>query len=488
MKTVIICLVTMGTAMLAHAQNLFPVVVGKCNTKSFCLDCGDTKAGADATKLNQFVAYISETNNLNNIKGRVSFQVLIDSTGKGCVLSHTDKSRSILARNIAEELNRFNGFTPAITNGQKESMTSVNFIFQVKNNEMSAWVDRVDMDAFTASFDHPNDPEIYNKDYVYRNEHLPTYRFTLWQKKNSGLPDNMLDHFCIDQNGLIWVTTDKGLVQFDGETFNLLLPKSKENGYVSFGSNIIVDNHNVKWINASPFVYSYNDTVFTKYDSTQTGFVSAFEIINNPNTGEVFFCTQEGLTILKDGKWTRLTQKDIPELPDKSIFFAQRDSKKRLWIGTFRGTVLVDENGSVTSFNNTTNSLRGRAVTSMDEDEKGNIYFGVYKYEREKPSEPNQDEGVVVYRPDGTTQQFTTYNSGMPFNHVTQVLYDSTEKVLWIATQRAGLVRYDLQGGWENYHNLNSSVPTSHVTSMAFDKKGNLYLTTRQGLVKMERK
>ena len=46
----------------------------------------------------------------------------------------------------------------------------------------------------------------------------------------------------------------------------------------------------------------------------------------------------------------------------------------------------------------------------------------------------------------------------------------------------------DLKDSWENYHNENSDIPTSYISTMTFDDKGNLYLATRQGLVKIERK
>ena len=76
----------------------------------------------------------------------------------------------------------------------------------------------------------------------------------------------------------------------------------------------------------------------------------------------------------------------------------------------------------------------------------------------------------------------------MPFNNATDVLYDKKEKVLWISTDRAGLVRYDLKDSWENYHPDNSEIPTSYISTMTFDNNGILYLATRQGLVKVERK
>jgi ligand-binding sensor domain-containing protein len=157
-------------------------------------------------------------------------------------------------------------------------------------------------------------------------------------------------------------------------------------------------------------------------------------------------------------------------------------------MGTFSGSVLIDENGKATSFNETETVLKGKCITSMDEDENGNLYFGLYEFNRKDKKLVNNDEGIAICYPNGDIKQFTTSNSGMPFNHVTKVLYDKIEKVLWIATDRAGLVRFDLKDGWENYNNKNSEIPTSYIGDMDFDKNGILYLATRQGLVKIEKK
>jgi hypothetical protein len=149
---------------------------------------------------------------------------------------------------------------------------------------------------------------------------------------------------------------------------------------------------------------------------------------------------------------------------------------------------MIDENNQVTNFENTKNVLKGKRITSMDEDENGNLYFSLYNFDRKIEQKFNYDEGVVVGYADGTFKHFTSDNSGMPYNHATCVCYDKIEKVLWISTDRAGLVRFDLTDGWENYHNKNSAIPTSYISTMEFDSKGNLFLATRQGLVKIERK
>ncbi len=78
------------------------------------------------------------------------------------------------------------------------------------------------MDAFEKSFDKPNKPEIYNKDYIYKNEHLKDYKITVWNSENSDLPNNMNDNIAVDKKGIIWLTVDQGLVTFDGEKFKSL--------------------------------------------------------------------------------------------------------------------------------------------------------------------------------------------------------------------------------------------------------------------------
>ncbi len=470
-----------------NAQNLYPKKLDNCITNHFCLDCGDVKANIDKAKFEQLVSSLNSTNNLKGIKGKVKFQILVDSTGKGCVLSHTDVSDNVISRNIVAALNNFDGFISAKTKEKNEERASFDMSFEIKDGTMTGKVERVDMDAFKKSFDRPNSPEIYNKDYVYKNENLKNYKITVWNSKNSNLPNNNNNHITIDKKGIIWLTIDEGLVTFDGKKFRNAEQNITDKGkYFSYYA-IETDNDNIKWVFATNNVYSYNDKKWTMYDPKEIGFDGGYEIINNPKSGEVFFCSDEGLTILQDGKWSNLNKDKIKELPSNRVTFAQRDSKNRIWIGTFSGSVLIDQTGKATNFNETETVLKGKCITSMDEDENGNLYFSLYEFDRKVPGQVNNDEGIAIRYADGTFKQFTTSNSGMPFNHTNKVLYDKKEKVLWISTDRAGLVRYDLKDGWENYHSDNSEIPTSYISTMTFDNNGTLYLATRQGLVRIER-
>jgi Two component regulator propeller len=488
MKKIALVLTIVSIAYNLKAQNIFPYKLNNCITESFCLDCGDEKGNVNPDEFAKLIETLNKTNNYSGLSGKIMFQVLVDSLGNGCILSHTDNANHKITQNIVSHFNEFKGWIPAKENGRPVGRTSFNLSIEIKNGVLSSKIERVDQKVFMKSFDRASDPEIFNKEYVYKNENLRNYSIKVWNSNNSNLPNNFDDHITIDKNNVVWLTIDDGLVKFNGKSFvNAEQNITKKGEYFGY-SAVATDNGNLKWVHGGRDIYSYNDEKWTVYDPKLIGDAGAYKIINNEKTGEVFFCTDHGLTIYKDGKWTNLNKDKIKELPSNRIYFAKRDSKNRIWIGTFNGSVLIDENGKATSFNDTQSVLKGKCITSMDEDENGNIYFGLYEYDRKDKKSINNDEGIAIYYSNGEMKQFTTANSGMPFNNVEKVLYDKNEKVLWIATDRAGLVRYDLKGGWENYHNKNSQIPTSYISDMAFDKNGALYLATRQGLVKIEKK
>lgn len=485
-KTIFIILTSL--TFQANAQNLFPIKLDNCKTDKFCLDCGDVKAGYDEKEFLKLQEKLNQELNLQGIKGAVKFQILVDSKGRACVLSHTDQSKNPISLQIIEALNNFRKWTPAITGGKKEEKSSINMIFSINENKIIGNIERVDMTAFKRSFDKPNSPEIFNKTYLYKNENLNTYKITVWNTKNSNLPNNMNDHIAIDKNGLIWLTIDEGLVTFDGKIFKNAEQNITDKGNFFSYYAIASDNNNVKWVYGTKNIYSFDNSKWTKYDANEIGIDGVYEIVNNIKTGEVFFCSDEGLTIYKEGKWSNINKNKVKEFPSNRVTFAKRDSKNRIWIGTFSGTVMIDENGKATNFEHTQTVLKGKCITSMDEDENGNLYFSLYEFDRKEKGKVNNNEGIAIGYTDGTFKQFTTENSGMPFNHTNCVVYDKKEKVLWISTDRAGLIRYDLKDGWENYHNENSEIPTSYISTMTMDDNGNLYLATRQGLVKIEKK
>lgn len=469
-----------------HGQNLFPVKLDNCLASKFCLDCGDIKVTYNDNEFNKLLDNLNNELNVNGVAALVKVQVLVDSKGRGCVLSHTDKSNNPITRSIIEKVNKLKKWNPAITDGKKSEKTSVNLIFEIRDGKIDGFLERVDFDAFKKSFDKPNNPEIKNNSYNYKNINLGNYQINVWNSKNSKLPNNQNDYISVDKKGLIWLIVDDGLVTFDGDNFEVVEIDNADLIKNFYYKNVVTDHTNTKWLNGYGEIYSYNDLSWTKHDSIKTGVSSTFNILQNDKTKELFFCSNKGLAIYKQGVWSHINAKNTVILPSDRVTFAQRDSSNRLWIGTFEGSAMIDENGVSVNFEKGDSVLKGKCVTSMAEDENGNLYFGLYEF---KPKDKkNRNEGIAICYSDGTIKQLTSGNSGLPNNDVSEILYDKTEKVLWISSSKAGLTRYDLKDNWENYHNLNSEIPTSYISTMSFDLDGNLLLATRQGLVKILRK
>src|SRR5688500_4930197 len=148
-----------GFSLNLKAQNIFPIKLDNCKTEKFCLDCGDIKASYDEEEFLKLQDRLNGSLNLQGIKGTIKFQVLVDSKGRACVLSHSDQSSNPITLKIIEELNKFKKWTPAVTNNQKEEKSSINLVYTIKDNKILVQLERVDMSAFKKSFDKPRSSE-----------------------------------------------------------------------------------------------------------------------------------------------------------------------------------------------------------------------------------------------------------------------------------------------------------------------------------------
>jgi hypothetical protein len=476
---IVVCLVSTG----ANAQNIFPQVVGHCNLSSgFCLDCGDPQASIDTEQLVSINTKIAQSYSLSGIRGMVLLQVLVDSLGNGCVLSHTDKSNSPLVQDIVKYLNSAK-WIPAV--GGKPAISSINIKFQIINGKITSEIQRIDNVNMLENMKNPGKPNVYNKTYQYKNPLLSNYNITVWQKENSELPQDMSQHSVIDKNDNVWYATLNGFAEFNGKVFtglNELNSPFKAN--LSLSAMAISSDDNI-WIATFKGVYEHHDNLWIKLDSAQVGTRDANNITCNRD-GEVLFSTQNGLVIYKAGNYKVLNKQAVPQLPSNDIYYAYRDKKQRLWIGTFKGSIMIDADNKVTEYNNTDTPLKDNFITDVVEDDLGNEYFAV-ESDQNSSQRDRDAEGLIIHSADDKWIHYNDKNSGLPANRINSLMYDKLEKVLWIGTSDAGLVRFDLKDGWEDYHNENSKVPSTYIYNISQDSKGNIYVSTYDGMMRINK-
>ncbi len=463
------------------SQNLFPVMISDCHLSSLCMDCGDLKVNVKQEDFTKLLERVSASSHASAVTGKIFFQVVVDSAGKACVISHTDKLNTPLTKDLIRELRDFKAWQPAMIGGKFQT-TSIVVQFEMQSGKLEGSVQRKSTEELIKTVNRPLMPMLENDRYSYKIEHLKNYRLEVWNERNSILSANRLGDLAVDKNDQVWVTSRHSFYRMDSTGFT----HSEQNIVDSvYYTTVAADTNNVIWIHTRFGVLSYDTKKWFLHYKTTALFDRVYKIVDNPASNETFFCTNKGLAIHKEGNWSMLNQATEKELPSDKILFAKRDSKKRLWIGTAKGVVAIREGGVVQGFEKGNSVLKGKTITSMDEDEAGNLYFGLLEYDWKDKETESHNGGIAIMRVDGKIEQYKPENSRMPVNRTNKVLYDKIEKILWISTDLGGLVRFDLKKNWEVYHNRNSLMPTSNLTDMVMDSKGTLYVSTSQGLVRI---
>jgi hypothetical protein len=483
MKVRSLLLVFLFSLLLSNglfAQNIYPEKIDVLVLPKFCMDCGAPKANCDSFVLGNICDRINRRYNFAKGAGNISFQVLVKSTGISCVLSHSDVTHSPLTAELVIALNTCI-WTPAQQEGIPVN-SSVNVMFTIGNGKITAQMERMDLTDLGA----PGNATVYNKDYKYNNQSINKYNLTVFTRYNSPLPDNRSLAALVDKSDILWYGSSQGLTRFDGQKFNPVNETNSPLTGTTAVHTIALDKENNKWMYANKAVYMASDSGWRVFDSVHLGIPRPYRIVTT-HTGEIFFPNSKGLLIVRNGKVRLIDKSVVFQLPSNNVYYAYYDSKERLWIGTARGSIMIDKKQNVTDFNGLKTPLNNMCITNIQEDEHGNMYFSLYAAKK-APADDIEEEGIAVMSSGGHWEHYNDKNSGMPANHVNAILYDKFEHCLWVGTRLAGLVRFDLKEGWENYHNNNSTLPGYDISQIVQDSKGVLYVSTANGLVMFTKK
>lgn len=470
-----------------NAQNILPFGTENCIKDEYCLDCGDVKAELDTNKLNSLLSHLNTLHNYKDIKEKILFQVIVDSFGKACVQSHSAFPLLIPRSRIINALENFTGYLPASSNGKKLYKNSILIAAEIDNKVTSMSLERFDIKKFSDKFEFAVRPEVYSE-YEYKNKNLKKYKIKAWDKNNSTLPANFCRQLSCNKKDNILVTVNCQLVIYNNNSTGQPENRFEYDESMKVCDCIAYDNHHNRWFATDTKLYNPESKKVVELDSTITGFASWNGTNYNPQTKEQFFFTKKGLFIFDGKDWTALVKEIANQLPSNEIRFAKRDSKGRLWIGTYEGTVMIDENKEI-GVNQNTDFVKGKCVSDLVEDNAGNIYLGLSTIIKRENHNKLSEKSLVIFYPDGITKLLTPNNSGLPAKSIEKIIYDKIENALWITTLTSGLVRYNLKDDtWENYHSENSAIPTSAINDITIDSKGNIFLATAVGLVEMHKK
>ncbi|GGF30893.1 hybrid sensor histidine kinase/response regulator transcription factor [Echinicola rosea] len=178
------------------------------------------------------------------------------------------------------------------------------------------------------------------------------------------------------------------------------------------------------------------------------------------------------------GKFTnyRHDPADSTTISHNNVFSLMSDSKDNLWIGTWKGINIYDKKKErFRKFK--PQQIGERFIYDMLEDHSGKVWICT------------RNDGIFRYDP--VTDQLDWFNKnhfdnhGLTANKVIHVFQDSQNRV-WFGTLNEGLLQWDSDAQHFSAFTKSDGLSNNNVYGIQQDQKGNLWLSTNNGLTVMD--
>ena len=276
-----------------------------------------------------------------------------------------------------------------------------------------------------------------------------------------GFPGGPVYAMAQTPDGYLWIGTEKGLVRFDGITFNLLRPLDPETGFSRPILGLVVDGEGSLWVRPQgPKLLRYREG---KFQDMSTGLklkeTDITAMCAGKNGDVLFSGLVNGTVRYSKGRFDTLASVSV--LPKLIISLAETD--EGVWLGSKDAGLYYLRDGQVSTV---TSGPPDSKINSLLAIGSGGLLIGT-------------DNGIVRWN----GAQFLPALVSDKREH-TQGLAIVTDRDsnVWVGTAR-GLLRVYFPG--ESPANLQNLLPIGPVTSLLEDREGNLWIGTTHGIERL---
>ncbi len=272
---------------------------------------------------------------------------------------------------------------------------------------------------------------------------------------STSISNNSVLTIAEDEIGNLWIGTEDGLNYFDQKTDIFTIYKHNKNNPNSIGSDriakILINDDGSLWLGTRDKGIIYMD-----FDSTGIATFKEYDLNNDP---------QPAISIGED-----------------YILDLFKDKHDKIWIGTRDGgLILLDPlSGEITHFKhdpNNLNSISSNTVSSICEDDSGNLWIGTGYHE--------YADGEGLNKLDPNNSKFIHYKhdlndpSSLCSNNISSLMIDK-DNILWIGTEDNyinSIQISELLSG-KNPHFIHySNLDWVIVRSIYEDRSGNIWFS-----------
>lgn len=324
-----------------------------------------------------------------------------------------------------------------------------------------------------------------------------------------------------DKSGYVWLTTDYGVNRLSGNNVKSFLYSKTEDGCLpdNYVMSLLQDEDGTIWISTSKWL--------CKYDENTERFIKV-DILNHDAFSNMilhddflWLSSRNGIVRfdIKTQEEKFYSVSDLGGVVPNLIYLLNN----KIWIAGVNGNIafLNTDNDNVEVFNITYKHLKGKLLTSVCEDNSGNLLFSIqdggllslntrtYEQSLFSSEHPSINEklvnylfkdsnGVIWVGTDGyglwqlneQTKSLVQYhldNTG--FNHYKgkiSCIYEDDAKNIWVSYVEKGiLIISSDDGGFKtiqnDYFSQANSISDHSIISLCVDKEHNLWIGTNGG-------
>jgi ligand-binding sensor domain-containing protein len=296
----------------------------------------------------------------------------------------------------------------------------------------------------------------------------PTDWWQNWNSSNSSLPINSINKIIIDFQDNKWLATNgKGLVKYNGQ--NWIVYDRTNSG---IPDNIILDvaleKNDRLWVTTTEGFARFEDGTWIIYNKNNSNLPDNYiNSIAIDILGNIWLATYSGGLVKFDGVTFKIYNSGNSGLPVNRINSVITDKSGNVYCGTHGGGLALysPATDGWIIYNTVNSNIPGEFVNRLYMDQKNEIWVGFFG--------DKSPVGVSIFNRKYFTN-YTPFNSAFSGSIVTGISVSTTGKV-WVSTADAGVFSL-INGDWKKYNTANSGIKDNSSLSIAVDRDENKWI------------